>query len=605
MVKRAKLAPARLTQRPAPAGFIVFSLALSAIGLAIWLGPLRDLPVAIKGETIPPIFIPVMAFLFNRFPVEFKVHRMNISSGFAEIPLILGIFLVHPIEFMPLYILGEVAAYIHHRHGIRIFKDLANFSLAICSTALAFLIFHLLNPDLSQPLGAGSILSVSVAILISEAIFVPLAVVTGMYFLEGVLDIRRAGRAVMFQTVSSVTNTCIGIISLEVLLVEPLLFLALVPPVALIFSAQVTAADNERRAQRMEFLLKASNTLHSAADVAAVAHELLELISDSFGMSEAELLLLPDSDGAARAIRFRRQQKTPTHDSPSIVEWEVLRALGEMQKNPGSTSQEVVKATIQDLMKERGTRNGHATLIQGKQRTLGMLIIAGNQSALWTITRDEETLLASLAAQISTTFEAGELAAKVHEISLEKAEMEQRALYDTLTRLANRAFFNEQLRKSLSRYNRDGRPIAMLFIDLDGFKPVNDTWGHDVGDMLLVEVGNRLRQMIREHDVAARLGGDEFALLLDGMSHALDAVIVAERVVLSLREDYVLPQGTVALHASVGVAVLDDPGGQVSAEALIKCADLAMYEAKRQGKNRYVVVQPTPDAVARAEELSA
>jgi diguanylate cyclase (GGDEF)-like protein len=169
-------------------------------------------------------------------------------------------------------------------------------------------------------------------------------------------------------------------------------------------------------------------------------------------------------------------------------------------------------------------------------------------------------------------------------------QLNHRAYHDGLTGLPNRVLLRERLERALSGA-RTGTPVALLLIDLDGFKQVNDVHGHAAGDHLLVAVADRLRDMVRGADTSARLGGDEFAVLLDG---AGDAEAVAERVLTALRQPVTFGSVQLAPQASIGVTVWH---GHTDAEAFLHDADQAMYAAKASGKNRVCVAAVPPDVV--------
>ncbi len=162
------------------------------------------------------------------------------------------------------------------------------------------------------------------------------------------------------------------------------------------------------------------------------------------------------------------------------------------------------------------------------------------------------------------------------------------AHHDALTDLPNRALLNERLRQALAQVRRDRTKLAILFVDLDRLKPVNDTLGHDVGDLLLMEVASRLRSvMTRRVDTVARLGGDEFVILLPRINKEHDAEAAAERVLFTLRQPFKVDQHAIRISASIGVAFSPQHG--LEAEALLKNADAAMYCAKRAGSDGFRV----------------
>jgi diguanylate cyclase (GGDEF)-like protein len=155
--------------------------------------------------------------------------------------------------------------------------------------------------------------------------------------------------------------------------------------------------------------------------------------------------------------------------------------------------------------------------------------------------------------------------------------------------LCNRTYFAEVVTAALERGAESGKRIAMFFVDLDGFKAINDGLGHHVGDELLIEIGDRLRAALRPGDIVARLGGDEFAILLEGhISHGA-VTAIAERVLTSLREPFAVGGHKVAASGSVGVAF--GHAGTDSLSDLLRWADLAMYRAKSSGKDRYAIFE--------------
>lgn len=171
-----------------------------------------------------------------------------------------------------------------------------------------------------------------------------------------------------------------------------------------------------------------------------------------------------------------------------------------------------------------------------------------------------------------------------------EAELLQRALYDSLTGLPNRALFMDRLQHALLRADRRRQPIAVMFLDLDNFKLVNDSLGHQQGDELLVAAARRLRECLRTSDTVARLGGDEFAILLEDVGSEADAQRVADRVQEVLKPPFYLDGHEVFLTASIGIT-LSRPG-QTSASEFLKEADIAMYQAKSLGRGRSVVFGP-------------
>jgi len=168
--------------------------------------------------------------------------------------------------------------------------------------------------------------------------------------------------------------------------------------------------------------------------------------------------------------------------------------------------------------------------------------------------------------------------------------MQHMAQYDALTHLPNRALFNDRLQQAIAAAHRNHARLALMFIDLDKFKPVNDTYGHGVGDMLLNEVALRIQDCLRESDTAARVGGDEFVILLPNIDSEQDAVKVGEKIRLALNQPFGLAGHTVKIGSSIGVAVYPEHGSEE--KLLVKSADIAMYYAKKSGRNNVKIFQP-------------
>lgn len=202
--------------------------------------------------------------------------------------------------------------------------------------------------------------------------------------------------------------------------------------------------------------------------------------------------------------------------------------------------------------------------------------------------RRAETLLQDYDRNLEAQVEARvmERTRVLAEVSLRNWQL---ANFDTLTGLPNRNLLFEHLRKSLQQARRQWRMLALLLVDLDGFKAVNDNFGHEMGDELLRQVAARLRQCIRATDTAARLGGDEFTIVLTDLEQSDAAEAVARKLVASLAEPIVLGEITANVTASVGIALYrpEWPANLETGMALLRQADTAMYEAKRAGKNAW------------------
>jgi diguanylate cyclase (GGDEF)-like protein/PAS domain S-box-containing protein len=180
-----------------------------------------------------------------------------------------------------------------------------------------------------------------------------------------------------------------------------------------------------------------------------------------------------------------------------------------------------------------------------------------------------------------------------HDITLRKRQGDKEhflAYHDSLTGLPNRAMFLNLLRQAVEHSKAQHTLMALMFIDLDRFKPVNDELGHQIGDLVLVAVSNRLKAAVRKTDVVARIGGDEFAVIENGLADIKPVEALARELILRLGKPYRLDHHEVSIGASIGVAIYPSDGGDAS--LLLKRADVAMYQAKENGRNHYCFYDP-------------
>ena len=197
------------------------------------------------------------------------------------------------------------------------------------------------------------------------------------------------------------------------------------------------------------------------------------------------------------------------------------------------------------------------------------------------------TLMSSFARMLATIEQQSQ---EINEFPRRLDQLIREAFRDALTGLPNRALFMDRLAHALTRAERGGVNLAVLFLDLDRFKILNETLGHEVGDRLLLEVGHRITSCLRPEDTVARLGGDEFALLLEDTADLTAATAMAERVSAEIQRPFIVDGRDVLISASIGIALTG--GGSMQPDEILRNADLAMYQAKAEGRARYELYQP-------------
>jgi diguanylate cyclase (GGDEF)-like protein len=371
------------------------------------------------------------------------------------------------------------------------------------------------------------------------------------------------------------------------------------------------------------FSSQAQSTLQTYAELAAAALDAADAMEDARHQANTARVLLELSTSLAEVVGTEEMAAKVASAVPDVIDcdrvavflddadWQgagsgefrlvaslgypddavtTLRARSYHQAQPDSVSEQGIERS---LVSEFGTTATVSAPITSSGKVIGH-IVAG-------VTTDPERLvvnarlverLKGLAAQASIAISNARL---VDQIRFQ-------ALHDPLTGLPNRSLILDRTEQMLARARRTHVATAALFIDLDGFKSVNDTLGHAAGDQLLRAVTARLAVTMRESDSIGRLGGDEFIVLVDGATMDAGPELVAERLLAVLRAPFELeglPNGPLTLTASIGIAV----GLRPSASELLRDADIALYEAKTAGKDRFVVFQPEMHTVVQERLL--
>ena len=319
-----------------------------------------------------------------------------------------------------------------------------------------------------------------------------------------------------------------------------------------------------------------------------VAHNLLEEMARDIGQALDHLSLQAERKQTEEQLRiaataFESQQGMMITDANSVI----LRVNRAFTKTTGYTAEEAVGQTPSLLQSGRHDKAFYAGMWESIKDT------GGWQGEIWDRRKNGEiypkwlTITAVKADDGTVTHYVGTHA----DISERKAADEQIAFlayHDALTGLPNRRLLQDRLQQALASGARSGRNGALFLLDLDNFKTLNDTLGHDTGDLLLQQVGHRLATCVREGDTVARLGGDEFVVLLEGLSDlpeeaAKQAEALGEKILATLNQPYLLAGHETRSTPSIGVTLFS--GQQTSMEELMKQTDLAMYQSKTAGRN--------------------
>jgi diguanylate cyclase (GGDEF)-like protein len=353
----------------------------------------------------------------------------------------------------------------------------------------------------------------------------------------------------------------LGLMAAEATLLVPLAGLAALPLVALL---SALSADRSRRIDHAHERLEALNRERRRREAA------VQRVGDALA-SNLDIAALMDVVGRAAVEALegeagRAREAVRAHASGDVVGPPGAAALlDEVEVLALAASGEVAAL-------ERG---GYFALA-GVIGDIGVISVARSTP----FEPEERSLLAHLCTQAAAS--AANLVGH-QRLRDAEARLRHQAFHDGLTGLANRALFSDRVAHALQRTVRDPQPLGVLYIDLDGFKLVNDTLGHDAGDELLVVAAERIRSCLRTEDTAARLGGDEFAVLLEDLPEPGEAEAVAERLRVALRAPVPIREREFVVRASIGIAL---PAPGADPESVLRQADLAMYSAKSRGGDR-------------------
>jgi diguanylate cyclase (GGDEF)-like protein len=573
-------------------------LAATAVVLLIRVvAPLHPIPA--PGQIPWWVLIPFFAAA-EVFVVHIQFRRDAQSFSLSELPLVVGFFFAPPLVVLLAMVAGTALALTIHRRQspLKLAFNLANFTVA--NSVVAVLFMHLVNHH--DPLSTLSFLGVLVAVL-AGGVVQSLVILTAISFSEGRID--RAGIATTFgfTQAATIVNTCLALIGVRIVWQNPTeLWLLAIPTVGVFIAYRFYVAEREKRDQ-VDFLYQSSKQLQRTEAVDDAVAALLSKSCEVFRAELAEITFLPTREHDAVVRTAVDKEQTTQFMSPvTLGEAELqfmsrllldspllLSAHGKTENDPNG------------FLESRGLRDAMAVVLRGENNMVGTMLIANRLGEVTGFDDEDLRLLEMLANQTGVILERGRLQHSLSQLTVLQEQLRHEASHDPLTGMANRLLFGSRVDQALAQA---GQHVGVLFIDIDDFKTVNDSLGHAAGDELLRAIADRIGQCLRPGDIAARLGGDEFAVLLIGIDAPATAVRIAERVIESLREPFIIAAEEVLTHASIGIATAIDTVRD--GQELLQNADLALYTAKSSGKSRYELFEPAMyAAVQRRHRLKA
>jgi diguanylate cyclase (GGDEF)-like protein len=565
---------------------------------------LYELGVRRSGSLPSPLhvswwMVAVLFYLTEVFVVHIQFQRDAHSFSLSEIPLIIGLFFLSPTGLIAARLVGSASALVVNRRQapLKLFFNLNHFVLGTC---LAIIVF-MPAASLGAPLGPMGWAAASLAAIVSLVVG-DVVIDTAMYLSGGGLPVKTWAQMLGLGLVSTAANTILALTAVTILWKAPRaawLVLAL----ATIFFFSYRAYTRERQKhESLELLYESTHIVQRSAHVEPAVQALLRHLRKMFKAEIAQLTLFP-ADGDARALctSLGPGESADLMRRIDIPPIEAVWTGASPDDDAVVLSGAAGNSTYRQFFSSDYTKDAMVAPLRGETRVVGAVMVANRLGNVETFNAEDLRLLATIASHTSIALENGRLEKTLAQVTQLEEQLRHQAFHDPLTELANRALFKDRLEHALANRARSPRPLAVLFLDLDDFKTVNDSLGHEAGDELLVAVAKRLKKCLRPSDTAARLGGDEFAVLFEEVTHEGEAVPVAERIVQSLGAPFIVNGNEIVARGSAGLAV--STHGAEAADDLLRNADVAMYRAKSSGKGRYEVFEEGMHVAARQRLL--
>ena len=553
-----------------------FNAVLGAAALVLYAAVGHGVELAPSRVELPWLLLAALFCVAEAWRVYVHFRRNAISFSLSELPLVLGLYFASPAGLVPARFAGGlVALWLVRRHPP--IKVVFNLALQAIEAELAIWLLSLLDParNVASPPSWAIIVAIT-AVVAVIGFTLTAAVIT---LAEGSLSNAQLGRGYLFSAGAGMVNACLAIEAAAAISRNLAELGLLGMPFLGVAGAYLLYTSEYQKRQRIQHLYECSDLLQRAAVAEVAVPELLGQISQVFRAEMAEVVLLPVATGTTRSVTTTLRQgdvrKTDEEMDRDVLE-ALLFAVGSDAHAHAYVWQNA-PLVVREWLERRDLKDAMLTSLTGDSTLLGVLIVGNRMSDVGTFSADDLALFETFGAQTSVA---------VQNMRLDNT-LTYQAFHDPLTNLANRVLFTDRLDHGLSRRDERRGLLAVLFVDLDDFKMVNDTFGHAAGDDLLRSVAERLRSVLRPADTAARFGGDEFAILLEDAFNRDDVAAVAERIVAALKPHFVVERQEVAVHASIGVAIASSTA--VTSEELLRRADAAMYWAKVQGKGGYEI----------------
>jgi diguanylate cyclase (GGDEF)-like protein len=548
----------------------LLTAAMGTVAVALLASVVADLDRLAVGTRLP---WPVLVALFAAaevFVVHLTIRHNAHSLSLSEIPMVLGMAFAGPVPFVIARVAGAAIGLVGHRRqrGTKLAFNLTSFLLEAC---LAVALYRLVLGPASPGDPRGWVAAL-VALLVTNVVSAA-AITAAMALMAGHLDRSVFGQGLGAGALALTANTTLALVAVIALDEEPWSVVLLVIVAGILFASFRAYTALRQGYSRLEMLYRFTRAVGGSVEAGPVTAVMLAEARDLLRAEVAEMRLQADRDQPAIRLLLRADgtlDERPAEDEPTGPAWWAPALQGRGVVLARSSKDEGSRALLGG-----GVKDAMAVPLRRENEVLGVVIVANRLDEVSTFDAEDLKLFEVLASHAGVALENGRL---VDALRTEAVEREHQALHDALTELPNRRLFATRVEEALAAPQSASAGVAVVFVDLNRFKEINDTLGHHTGDALLRQVGARFQTVAPAGGTVARLGGDEFAVLLPGVPGEAEARAAAALIGQALVEPFTLPDITLDVDACIGVAIHPQHGG--TAAVLMQRADVALYTAK-------------------------
>src|SRR3954463_6756151 len=567
---------------------MLLTAGVAAVAVLLFVIVVRSLPTTSTAVALPWVLWAAAFALSEALVVHVQWQRVAHTFSVGDLVLAAGLFLTSPTDLVLAQVVGTAATLVIYRRqrGRRVAFNLAQYALGSC---LAVLVFAGLSGSGTGVLAWLAALAAVAVATVTAALSI-FAVIT---LSEGRAHPRSLWEMLALSLPFTIGSGAVGLVVARTVADDPAAMALLALPTTLLVAAYRAYTGAREQQENLRLLHEVTSLLHSSGDTQEALGDFLDSVRSAFRAEMAELVLLGPAGRDGATVSRSREGTEPivmaALDDPEDHH-RLLRlatASGALTTRTGTGR----SAPLDSYAAGRGLKDAVAAALRTEDRVHGLLLVGGRIGDVTTFTSRDLALLDTFARHVATSLERGRLEENLRQVTDLKEQLRHQALHDPLTALPNRTLFLDRVRHAVDSAGRTRVWPAVLYLDLDGFKPVNDNFGHEAGDVLLRTVADRLRGCRGRADPAARRGGDEFVILLNGPVARLGVGRVVERIRAQLDVPILLGEGVVTtVGASIGVALADED--IADADTLVRNADIAMYAAKRTGGGGLLVYEP-------------